>query len=260
MSQLLQALDGLKPFIVTMLLPPVPLLVLLLMGAGLLRQHRRIGRLLLALGAAGLWLSCTEVGSDRMQRWLLPVPQVLSPQQVDALRGQPDTAVVVLGAGAYRQLPEYAGPALKPLSLERLRYGVWLSRHTGQPLAFSGGGLPNSFTEAQLAQQVVSEEYRYQLRWAEDRSHDTRDNAVMTMALLKQSGIKHVLLVTHTQHIPRALRAFRQAAGGDVDILAAPVGQRGDMPFEFIDWLPSNNGFNEMRYVLYEWLGLLAGH
>ena len=43
-----------------LLLPPVPLVVLLALGAGLLRQHRKTGRVLLALGLLALWLSFTE--------------------------------------------------------------------------------------------------------------------------------------------------------------------------------------------------------
>ena len=51
----------------------------------------------------------------------------------------PKTAIVVLGAGRRLLAPEYGVAELSSMGTERLRYGVWLSRQTGLPLAFSGG-------------------------------------------------------------------------------------------------------------------------
>lgn len=254
----------LKPLALFLLLPPFSLLLLTLLGAVLLRRRPWLGRSLLGLGLASLWLSFTDAGADSLQRALLGMPAMLSPTQIERLRGTPDTAVLVLGAGIYQHVPEYGVAGPKPLTLERLRYGIWLARHSSLPLGFTGGVAWAAGTrvpsEAEVAERVAGEEFGMSLRWTENASRDTRENASLSLPLLKRDGIKRVLLVTHSEHMPRAMRAFQEASGGQIEILAAPLGWRDDLPYTLADWFPSADAFKRVRYVLYESLGLLAGH
>jgi uncharacterized SAM-binding protein YcdF (DUF218 family) len=72
--------------------------------------------------------------------------------------------------------------------------------------------------------------------------------------------VKQVILVTHDTHMRRALRAFEgEAAPLGVSILPAPVGLRDDALTSFSDWCPSTDGFERVRYVLYETLAWWAG-
>jgi len=98
------------------------------------------------------------------------------------------------------------------------------------------------------------------LRWAEGRSRDTRENAALSMAMLKADGVKTLVLVTHDLHMPRAERAFVAIAAGQVTIVAAPVGLQHDAMSELGDWMPSGEGLTRVRYAVYEWLALRAGH
>lgn len=257
-------LQELKPLLLPLLLPPIPLMFMMLAGAGLLRRSRRWGRLLLLAGALVLWMACTEIGAASLQRLLLGPERALDGATLAAVRAAPSgTAVLVLGGGARQDAPEYGGPTLKPLTLERLRYGVWLARQTGLPLGFSGGVAPylreQAVSEAVLARRIAQEEWQLPLRWAEERSRDTRENASLSLPLLQRDGVRRVLLVTHVQHMPRALRAFREAAGGAVEIVPAPMGLRATSPFVAGDWLPGGESLQKTRYVIYEWLGLLSG-
>jgi uncharacterized SAM-binding protein YcdF (DUF218 family) len=257
-------LQELKPLLLPLLLPPIPMLLAMLTGAGLLRRHRAWGRALLLAGALGLWLACTEIGAAALQRLLLGPERALDGPSMAALRAAPEgSAVLVLGGGARQEAPEYGGPTLKPLSLERLRYGIWLARRSGLPLGFSGGippkQQPGALSEAALARQIAAQEWQLPLRWVEERSRDTRENASLSLPLLRRDGIRRIVLVTHVQHMPRALRAFRAAAGGDVEIVPAPVGLRASSPFTLGDWWPAGEAIQKTRYVIYEWLGLLAG-
>lgn len=265
MNALLQALQDLKPAVQVLLLPPVPLMFLLMLGAALLRRHRRLGRGVFVIGLLGLWLSFTEVAADGLQKLLLGVPAALPQAQLDELRrsAPQHSAILVLGAGVLQMAPEYNGPTLKPLTLERLRYGAWLARRSGLPLAFTGGvgwgGRPDDVGEASVVQAAARDEFGVALRWAEGRSRDTRENAALSLPLLLQEGITHLVLVTHAHHMPRAERAFREAAAGRVKLILAPVDLRVDTDYLISDWLPSGEGFRRLRYVVYEWLGLLAG-
>ena len=97
-------------------------------------------------------------------------------------------AIVVLGAGVEPFAPEYGVSSLLYPSLERLRYGLWLARETGAPVAFSGGvglGQPDAAAEAKVAAKIAAEEFNRPLRWQEEDSRDTRENATRTLALLK---------------------------------------------------------------------------
>ncbi|MET0518867.1 MAG: YdcF family protein [Burkholderiaceae bacterium] len=265
---LASVVQDIKPLLMVALLPPVPLLVLVAMGAGLLRQHRWIGRGLLALGLLGLWLSCCQASGDWLGRHGVGATEALSPQQMAQLlqhsRQRSDVAVLVLGGGARSYLAEYAGPSLKRYSLERLRYGVWLARRIEAPLGFSGGigwGAHHlDRAEAQIAAHTAAEEFRLPLRWAEGRSRDTRENAANSLALLQADGIRTLVLVTHSMHMPRSLRAFRQVAEGRMEIIAAPVDVIEDRPLDRSDWVPTSDGFDSVRYAVYEWLGMKAGH
>jgi uncharacterized SAM-binding protein YcdF (DUF218 family) len=247
----------------TLLLPPLPFLALVLAGAGVLGRRRRIAWLMLAGGCAGLWLTCTVATGRFLLDVLLDPPPALSAQAVAALRDSPRTAIVVLGAGRQRFSPEYGTAILKPRGTERLRYGLWLSRHTGLPVAFSGGLAPGAGpgpSEAAIAARDAEQEFGIQLRWTEDRSRDTRENALYTIALLHPEGIGRIVLVTHADHMSRSLRNFDRAASGlGIDLVAAPVGVPASKDIAASDWLPSPSGFEMTWAVLYEWVGLLAG-
>jgi uncharacterized SAM-binding protein YcdF (DUF218 family) len=258
----------LRNLMTLLVLPPVPMLLVITAGACLLRAWPRVSRGLILLGVATLWLFTTESTAQWWSRHLLHVPGALSAPQIQALRTQQgsshDVAVLVLGGGAEPEAPEYGRPELKPLSLERLRYGAWLSRQLGSPLGFTGGIGWNQehmgVSEAELAQRTVIEDYGMNLRWAENQSRDTRQNAAYTMPLLLESHVGTLVLVTHGLHMPRALRAFEQAAGGRMRIVAAPMDLRSDAASSWKDWTPSASGFERCRYAVYEQLGLLAGH
>ena len=262
-------LQAWKPLITSLLLPPVPWLVVLLLGASWLQRRRFWGRTLLTVGAALIWLSCTGFGAWCTQRLLLDPPYALDLQEIAALKpgpGRPSTAIVVLGGGLDPYAPEYDMATLSTLSIERLRYGVWLSRRTGLPLAFTGGLAPTAepgSTEADLARRIAAEEFRHPLRWTEDRSSDTHENATFTVRLLREQGVDRLVVVTHQPHIPRALRNFeraRQATGTPMSFVAAPVAVGPHRPdWRIYDFFPSTGGIADMRYAVREWLGLIAG-
>jgi uncharacterized SAM-binding protein YcdF (DUF218 family) len=258
-------LEAWKPLLAALLFPPVPFLVLALAGARLMLRRRGLAWSLVLPGLAGVWLSCTGVVGDGLTRWLLKPPPALTAAQAMELRRAPRTAIVVLGGGRQPLAPEYGVATLTPLGLERLRYGLWLGRETGLPVAFSGGLAPGSEpgpTEAAIAERIAAREFGRPLRWAEDDSRDTRENAIRSVALLAPQGIDHIVVVTHAFHMRRALRNFERAAtaaGVNLRLTAAPIGAPSRFEMTVLDWLPSSSGFAQMRLVLHEWLGLLAG-
>lgn len=264
-------LYNLKPLWAAVLMPPAPFLLLLLIGAGQLRERRLFGRLLVTLGAAGIWLSCTDGAGLWLERQLLAPPAVLSREALDDLareqKASGKIAVFVLGGGARPFVAEYDGPRLNAYSRDRLQFGVWLARRVGAPLGFSGGvgthAAQQHEPEAKLAERSAADDFGLKLRWVEADSRDTRGNARETIARLKGAGITKLLLVTHDLHQPRALKAFRVESyaqtHGEIEVVAAPITWRQEPMMRWLDWTPSSEGFTRIRYTAYEWLALAAG-
>jgi uncharacterized SAM-binding protein YcdF (DUF218 family) len=255
-----------KPVITALVLPPVPFLLLTLIGARLLLPRRGLGWLVIVFSVAMLWLSACSGAARAVSQFVLKPPAALSFDRIRELRGEVSAkkplAIVVLGGGAEPFAPEYGVSSLQAASLERLRYGIWLAKQIDAPIAFTGGtgwAASEGAPEAKIAAKIAAEEFGRPIKWQEADSRDTRENAAKTAALLKAAGIDHIVLVTHGTHMPRALRAFGEALGPGVQIEAAPVGLARRLDVPTLDWMPSARGFRDMREVLHELLGGLSG-
>jgi uncharacterized SAM-binding protein YcdF (DUF218 family) len=262
----LLGIEAWKPALTALVLPPVPLLLLILVGARLILPRRGLGWLLVLIGTLGIWLSACNGAGALLTQFMLRPPPALSADAIARLKSdvkarQPLT-IVVLGGGRDMFAPEYGRSTLRPRSLERLHYGVWLARETGATLGFSGGvgwGDKSGPSEAEVAAYVAVKDFGLALKWTEGDSRDTRENAIRTVALLKQAGVTRAVLVTHAWHMPRALRLFEAAAGGAIEFIAAPIALAPLSRGGAVDWIPSAEGFERVRLVLREGLARLAG-
>lgn len=247
-------LGELKPLLGTLVLPPAG--PLLLAGLGLLwvRRSKLAGGVVAVGGLGLLWLlSCNAVAVWLAQALLPPV----LPLPADALQSQKVQAIVVLGGGALPDAPEYGEAQPAAPTLTRLRYGLRLARQSGLPVAFAGGvgwGAmgAHTATEGEVAQRVAQKDFGTTLRWVDDQSRDTAENAVQTAKLLQPEGVRRIALVTDAAHMPRAAEAF-VAAGFEV----TPAPTRFVLPRSrpLLEWLPTTHGLQASREVLHEWLG-----
>lgn len=256
-------IESWKPTVSALLLPPAPMLLLVLVGAGLMVRRRLLGWLLILLGVVSLWLACTSAVSQALVRGLTQPPPALSDAALKELKRAPRTAIVVLGGGRRAYAPEYGMSTLHPRTVDRLRYGLWLSRETGLPVAYSGGvghGAVEGPSEAEVAARVAEREFGRPLRWTEGESRDTRENAVRSVALLKAQGIERVVLVTHDYHMRRSLLNFeRAAAGSRLSIVPAPLGLPRPGRLRLQDWVPVSSYLEDSSFAVREWIGRMAG-
>jgi uncharacterized SAM-binding protein YcdF (DUF218 family) len=117
----------------------------------------------------------------------------------------------------------------------------------------NGGGGPS---EAEImAKAIAKANIPASALALEDRSSSTGDNARLTAALLRQRGMRKVLLVTSTVHMPRASLLFRNA-GIEVVPVPVPEGRLGTKWTE--RWLPSPRAVWRSGRALKEYAGLLA--
>ena len=255
-------LGELKPVLTALAMPPAA--PLLLMGLGLLWRKRMLGGLLGFVGLASLWLLSCNAVAVWLAQTILPQVSALPPATAAAsLHASQVQAIVVLGGGVKPSAPEYAGAQPSADTATRLRYGVWLARQSKLPLAFAGGvGWANSGTaapsEGAMARALVAQDYGLALRWVDDQSRDTAENAAHMRTLLARDGIQRIALVTQAWHMPRAQQAFERAG---FSITPAPTGFTLPEQRPLLEWLPTGRGLQASSEVLREWLGLrMAGY
>lgn len=248
---------SLKPLLAALLLPPASLLMLIAIGGLLALRKKAAGLLVVFMSAALLWLlSCHAVAV-----WLaLSLLPQYPPLPVAALKASPVQAIVVLGGGVHPEAPEYGEAQASLPAAARLRYGVWLARQTGLPVAFAGGlgwGAADTQTlsEGEVARRTALQDYGLTLRWIDSQSRDTAENARFLKPLMQKDKVQRIALVTHAWHMGRSVRAFERAG---FTVTPAPTGFILPSRNGMLEWLPSSDGLDASRLVLKEWLGLLV--
>ena len=232
-----------------LVLPPVGPLLLAMAGLIIASRAPRAGRAIAWLGFLSLLLLCLPVVA-----WWLTLPFDREP--FDAEQAAATQAVVILGGGIRRNAPEYGGDTLGRLTLERIRYGAHVAKRTRLPVLVTGGSAPGTTsTEAALMEQALAREYGVPVRWIEDRSRNTHENARYSAALLRNASITHVVLVAHAIDMPRAMAEFAEAG---IATVPAATGLPSRGPLAPMDLVPSVAALQRSHDALYELLANLV--
>lgn len=233
-----------------LLLPPLDFLLVAFAGLLLWRRKPVLARTLLVVAGLGLWLLSTPLLATALLRSLQNEPAL----ELEGPFGDA-RAIVVLSADVDREAPEFGGPTPGAWGLQRLRYGAALQRATGLPLLVTGGvPTPGSPPQGQLMRALLEKELSVPVRWVENRSQDTWENARFSAELLARDGIEHVLLVTHAWHMPRSRRAF-EAAG--LEVTAAPTAFRAATEDIIAGLIPRWSAMRDSALALHEYFGLV---
>ena len=230
---------------------PLGLSLLLLGLAWLLRQRRPRLAWGLVLGTLGtLYALATPWLAHQLQQ-----TQELG-QPISATQLQQVDAIVVLGGGRrFAAVDEGGEDTVSDSQLVRLRYAAVLARQSGKPVLVSGGSPEGGVSEAVLMRQSLQRDFAVPVRWEEPRSHNTAENARFSAEILLAAGVRRIALVTHSWHMPRALRSFSQYG---LEVIPAPTGQ-STPPFLLPQsLLPSTQALWSSSQVCREAVGHLA--
>ncbi len=231
-----------------LLLPPFSLLLLFALGLILLYRHRRSAKPLLLTAVVLLWLASTPYVAESALHLLESHTAPLdSRHNADA--------IVILGGSTYFHAPEYADQdTVNDQTLVRLRYGARLQRTTGKPLLVTGGTpRGNRLSEAQQMRATLEQDFRVPVRWTEDGSDNTFENARLSFRILQSAGIRKIYLVTHASHMPRAVAAFRNAG---FEVVEAPTAFTTRYRTDLLAFLPRADSLRDSKIFVHEVIGL----
>ncbi|HWW21523.1 MAG TPA: YdcF family protein, partial [Steroidobacteraceae bacterium] len=220
-------------------------MLLAFLGVLLLRRAPRLGRALVVIGIASIWLLSTPIVADQLTVWV----EHYAPLDLRQPTGA--QAIVILGGGGQRRYaPEYAGPEAEPYLLERVAYGAFVAQRTGLPILVTGFGI-----EALAMRESLKRHFSIEARWVDDQSYDTFENARNSVRILKSAGIQRTILVTRSTHLWRSVHEF-EAAG--IEVVPAPVGSFAVRDLNIFRFLPDTEALTRSHAAIYEALGDLV--
>lgn len=234
----------------SLLLPPLNLVGLSIVGFLLRRRWPRAGNVLGFGALLVLLVLSTQAGAR-----LLIAPLEVRTPPLRSLNGISAQAIVILGGGRLKDAPEYAGHDIpNTQTLARLAYGAKLHRETRLPVLVTGGA-PDGVgeSEALVMARTLREDFNIPVRWLEQKSDNTAENAQHSVPMLKRAGIRRILLVTDAMHMPRAQMIFKRQ---DIAVLPAPTRFQSAAPLTAADFIPKASALANAHYAMHEWIGL----
>lgn len=242
----------LKKLLAALILPPTGPLLLAFLGVWLSARPNRLWRhagfTLSTFSLLSLFALSLPVVGNSLMAGLESAPPI---SRIELARAQ---AIVILGGGSYFGAPEYAGDTVNGATLERLRYGARLASESRLPLLVTGGAPWGGRPEAESMKAVLEGEFGIPVRWVENKSADTAENARLSAPLLKAEGITRIALLSHGWHLPRAIPLFEREG---LTVIAAPTVFSIGSPSLLENLLPGA-GLNRSRQAIHEYLGRLA--
>lgn len=242
--------------LLTPLISPLGLSLLLWLAGLLLswRGQRAWGRGCNAAGCLLLVILGSPLVGERLLHSLeaeYPLVQVADSPSAEA--------IVVLGGFTQPPIPPRLTIDVDE-GFDRLLQGMRLWRAGKAPLlVFSGGAIPylsgSQMTEAaSLCSLALEYGVARQSILLEEGSRNTHENAVFTAELLRQRGLRRILLVTSASHMPRSVAVFRKQG---LEIIPSPTDvQVVPRPITLLQLLPNLQALAYSSTAIKEWVGM----
>lgn len=278
-----------RNFVAELLMPPGIWIISLLLAFLLFRKKPLLQAMTVIVLALMIWITSTSVFAEFMVRsmdflikWPTPIvlsnlpshPTLTQRSDQDLTQAQTRTkrqiqnysehpqAIIVLGGGrrlGAQDSSEYGQQDLGKESLERVRLAAKVAKQTSLPI-LTTGGLPDARggsqsidqAEAAIMALVLKNEYGLSVKWIEDQSHTTQENAVYSAKLLKPEGVHYIYLVTQFWHMPRAQKIFEKQG---FKVFPIAQGYQASERYTPLDFYPSAQGMTLTRQIWHESLG-----
>lgn len=232
------------------MIPPALNCLVVLAGLLILKRFKSTGRMLIGLSLLSLLLLSTDYIASILEMSIQEHP----PLVLADLPREQSLTIVVAGASHHDRADEYGYSTPTSVSLVRLHYAATLHRLTGFPVVFTGGLMGQDIHSEVLARSF-SDEFKIDARWTETKSRSTDENAKYTAKILLPLGRKSILLVTHSYHMKRAVKSFRNAG---FTVIPAPTMLSNKLDVKnWRHWTPGASGLQRSSNVFYEYFALV---
>lgn len=238
--------------LLSLLVYPLTLSLFLLALAIVLRLSgsSALSRFLVVVATVWLYWCATEFGSRTLLEPLEAAYPAFGNEELPNAQ-----AIVVLGGGMNGESRFGQGGDFNSAG-DRLWRGADLFLAGKAPLILLSGGsmLEGAVPEAQLmAARLTALRVPSSALLLEPQSLTTRENALFSAPLLKERGIRHVLLVTSAAHMRRSVALF--TAQG---LMVTAVATDHQIPLvvgPLPGWLPTIERLERSTRAIHEWVG-----
>jgi uncharacterized SAM-binding protein YcdF (DUF218 family) len=221
------------------------LLLLALIALLALRNRPRTRRVIVAASLLSIVVLSMPVVAFALLRLIEPPP-------LDESKLATADAIVVLGGGRNRTAPEWGGVTVSGFTLQRVRYGAQIARKSSLPVMVTGGTPDGVGTAEGTLMRGALSELGVDVRWIDDASRNTRENARFAAEQLVPLGKRRVVVVTDGWHCARAVAEFERQG---LEAIPAPTGFLGGRAFTVYQLVPNVDGLRYSHIAVRELLG-----
>jgi uncharacterized SAM-binding protein YcdF (DUF218 family) len=259
---------AIRNIIAELLMPPSIWIALALFALIFFRKPSKLKTTLIGFSVMMIWMTSTTAFSqwfyqvsDHWMHWPQPVnlTELAKLEKSQSSSKQNHQAIVILGSGiraGAKEIPEYQNQDVSSDTMARLRMGARLAKVTHLPLLVTGGRpdkvKAEDLPEGKLMATVLEKELQTPVKWIEDQSNTTQENAKFSAKILKQNQIDTIYLVTHVWHMPRSKRIFEKE---ELKVIPVPLGYHYKNPLTPLDYVPKGEGLTKTREIWHESLG-----
>ena len=238
-------------FLKAIILPPTVNFISIALGFLLVKRTKFLSLFFLYLGALSLVLFCLAPFSQFLLNNLEKYPALKLPIIIND-----EQAIVVLGGGRNPKAREYGRDIDSVGTLQRNHYAAFLYKQTNLPMLVTGGNIDLiNDSESSVMADTLKNSFNVEVKWKEDKSRNTAENAIYSAAILKEEGINKIYLVTHAFHMSRAVMMFKQAG---INVTPAPtVFSYAKTNPGWSYYIPSASALYGTRTALHEYIGIL---
>ncbi len=242
---------SLVAFIKAIILPPTLNFVFILVGLLIRKKYITISRVLLYFSSITLLLCCFPPFSNFLLNKLEKYPALELPVIVNS-----EQAIVVLSAGVKPFSKEYGREIGGAATLQRNLYAAFLYKQVNLPILVTGGLFEyRKHSEAGVMATTLANSFNVKVKWLEEQSKNTAENAIYSAAILKENGIDSIYLVTHAWHMPRAVMVFEQEG---INVTPAPtIFVTNNNSPNWAYYIPNVSALSNTKIALHEFIGIL---
>ena len=233
------------------LLSPLPIiLILIIIGIGNIFKRRKKSGLILIILGIFMYMGSTDSFINKILYRLENTYSVISEE--DLQKGE---VYVLLGGGIITTTGEGNIPGLMP-SVRLMKVAEYYKKYPKKIYISGGSPLQNQDSESAVYQrELVLLGVESKDIIIEEKSRNTKENAVFIREKLNKNNIKNIILITSAFHMKRSMNIFEKNLG-EIGIIPAPCNFLASREKEnCFYYIPKYYNFLKFQVLVWETIG-----